>query len=455
MKKTKPETPASSQEHSAREGVFDRLFAHRWVTMIISLLLAVLLWLIVLAQEPTQTIIVTGVPVSYDYNAPLYTGASLDISESRDLRINVTITCDTNTRGSIDKSDIIVYPDYTAVSNSGQPGSYSLPLRARRSDASLQKFEVESVSPAYVDITFAKIEARKYAVEADANVEAADGYVLNTALVSPNEVTLRGPVEELDRIARVRARLESGEALKSTLLGSASLEFLDSQGRVVETDRVTVQEGEQAEVTVPVLRLRTVPLSFEYSNVPSGFDPSVLNATLSPNAIRVAGPQETVNALESINAGIINLTRIRIDSTDTLRISLPEGLKISLPEGLVNYDNVQEANVTFDTSGYAPPRTITVEDIRVINVPSGITVQAVTEALADVQLIGTEEELAALAPADVVAVIDASSQNIALSGSGQRQFNAQIVVTGTDSVLAVGAYPVLCDITVQSDDSGS
>lgn len=455
MKKTKPETSASSQERSTREGVFDRLFAHRWITMIVSLLMAILLWLIVLAQEPTQTIIVTGVPVSYDYNAPLYTGASLDISESRDVRINVTITCDTNARGNIDKSDIIVYPDYTSVSASGQPGLYSLPLRARRSDASLQKFEVDSVSPSYVDITFAKIDTRKFAVEVDANVDAADGYVLDTAQVSPNEVTLRGPVEELDRIARVRARLEGSAPLENTLLGSAPLDFLDAQGRVVEADRVTVQEGEQAEVTVPVLRLRTVPLSFEFSNVPSGYDTAALGADLSPGAIRVAGPKETVDALESINAGIINLTRIRIDSADPLRISLPEGLRISLPEGLVNYDNITEASVNFHTSGYDAPRTLTVGDIRVVNVPSGVTVSAITEELADVQLIGRPSELAGLSAADVVALVDASTQNITISGSGQQQFNAQIVVTGTDSVLAVGTYPVLCDVTVQSNDSNS
>ena len=80
---------------------------------------------------------------------------------------------------------------------------------------------------------------------------------------------------------------------------------------------------------------------------------------------------------------------------------------------------------------------------------------AITEELADVQLIGRPSELAGLSAADVVALVDASTQNITISGSGQQQFNAQIVVTGTDSVLAVGTYPVLCDVTVQSNDSNS
>ncbi len=423
----------------ARQSFFDKLFARRWLTLIVSVLLAILLWLVVISQEPTQKIIVTGVPVSYDYNSPLYTGASLDIAESRDVRVNVTITCDTSAIGSVDKSDIIVYPDYTEVSGSGKPGTYSLRLRARRNDASLQKFEIDSISPAYLDVSFAQIGTQKFSVDIGVGVEAAEGYCLGEAHASPTEVTLRGPVEELERISSVRARVENGEALESTVLDSAPLEFLDKDGRVVETSGVTVQEGDQVEVTVPVLRVREVPLRFEYSNVPSGYDPEVLGARISPAVIRVAGSKETVEAIESVNAGFINLSRVQLGR--------PETLKIQLPEGLVNMDGVPEAIVTFDTSGYGE-HTVTVSDIRVINAPSGVTAKAITEEIENVKLVGLTEELAGLLPADIVAIVDASTQKINVSGSGQQQFSAQIVVTGTKTVFATGAYSVLCDVTV-------
>lgn len=438
----KNNAPASSGEQTAQGGLFDRLFARRWVSLIVSVLLAVMLWLIVLAQEPTQTIIVTGVPVSYDYNAPLYTGASLDIMESRDLRVNVTITCDTNARGTVDKSDIIVYPDYTEVSHSGEPGKYTLRLRARRSDASLEKFEVESVSPAYVEVTFGKIDTRKFPVEAHLGLEAAEGYCLGEAQISPGEVTLRGPVEELERIDKVRARVESSTPIDRSLLNSASLDFLDAEGRVVDTARVTVQEGEQVEVSVPVLRLREVPLVFDYNNVPSGYDPSVLNATISPSTIRIAGSAETVEAVESISAGLVNVARIQLDR--------PETLTFSLPEGLVNYDDIKEATVTFHMSGYTT-RNVTVSDIRVINEPAGVTVEVLAEQLENVQLVGRASELSELSLADVVAVIDASAKGNIMTGSGQQQLNVQIIVTGTKTVFATGSYVLPCDITVPQE----
>ena len=74
------------------------------------------------------------------------------------------------------------------------------------------------------------------------------------------------------------------------------------------------------------------------------------------------------------------------------------------------------------------------------------------EQLADSRtgaLVGEAEELAAISPSDVIAQVDASAQNITVKGSGQQQFSAQIIVTGTKTVFATGAYSVLCDITVK------
>ena len=64
-------------------------------------------------------------------------------------------------------------------------------------------------------------------------------------------------------------------------------------------------------------------------------------------------------------------------------------------------------------------------------------------------VIREAEELAAISPSDVIAQVDASAQNITVKGSGQQQFSAQIIVTGTKTVFATGAYSVLCDITVK------
>lgn len=65
-------------------------------------MLAVLLWLVVIAQEPNKTYTITGVSVSYDYNSALYTGASLDIVKSDDIKVSVVVSGDSSAIGGVD-----------------------------------------------------------------------------------------------------------------------------------------------------------------------------------------------------------------------------------------------------------------------------------------------------------------------------------------------------------------
>lgn len=190
------------------------------------------------------------------------------------------------------------------------------------------------------------------------------------------------------------------------------------------------------EVTIPVLKMKEVPITFEYTGVPQGYDTSVLGAQLSQESILIAGPAERVDALESVSAGFVDLTKFKLGETVTLAISLPDGIR--------NLDALQSVDVTFDTYGFAT-RTVTVSQISVVNAPGDTAVTVTTRRLNDVTLVGPEEELNALSEANVVAQVDASAGNINVS-KGQQSMPATIVVPGSDTVFATGSYEVLCDI---------
>lgn len=197
MKNNTNNAPSNASSQAKPMGRFEKLFSNRWFAMAVSAMLAVLLWLVVIAQEPTQTRTITVSGVSYDYNSALYTGASLDIVKREDTKVSVVISGDSSAINEVDPADIVVYPDYTEVSRSGMPGEYTLRLQARRADTSLTKFDIDSISPAYVDVTFAQIGTQKFTVEVEASVDPAEGYYLGEKQASPAEVTLRGPVDEL------------------------------------------------------------------------------------------------------------------------------------------------------------------------------------------------------------------------------------------------------------------
>lgn len=177
MKNNTNNAPSNASSQAKPMGRFEKLFSNRWFAMAVSAMLAVLLWLVVIAQEPTQTRTITVSGVSYDYNSALYTGASLDIVKREDTKVSVVISGDSSAINEVDPADIVVYPDYTEVSRSGMPGEYTLRLQARRADTSLTKFDIDSISPAYVDVTFAQIGTQKFTVEVEASVDPAEGII--------------------------------------------------------------------------------------------------------------------------------------------------------------------------------------------------------------------------------------------------------------------------------------
>ena len=102
MKNNTNNAPSNASSQAKPMGRFEKLFSNRWFAMAVSAMLAVLLWLVVIAQEPTQTRTITVSGVSYDYNSALYTGASLDIVKREDTKVSVVISGDSSAINEVD-----------------------------------------------------------------------------------------------------------------------------------------------------------------------------------------------------------------------------------------------------------------------------------------------------------------------------------------------------------------
>lgn len=424
-------------EHN--ESKFERLFADRRFSAVIALLMAVLLWVVVITLQPNTEKDISGVAVNLDYNSATYTGKGLDIVDRPELKVRVKVTGDGSDVLNVTAADLVVYPDYTTVTGEG---TYTLKLEAKFNGASLNRnITIEKVIPDTVSLDFDKIASKKLPIQVSVTgLETTDGYYVGTPSARPAEVNLRGPESEINRIEKAMARVTVAGEYTDSVLASAGLEYLDKAGNPVDSDYITA-DVEQVEVSVPVLKVKEVPLTFEFTGVPAGYDTKQLAYTMSQNTIRVAGPQEQVDALESISAGIIDLT--------TFVPGTPITLNISLAEGLYNVDSLQTVTVEFDTRGYTT-KTVSVSDIRVVNTSSGVTVTPTTQRINNVTLVGLETELEALSSDSVVAVVDASADNLVNMKKGQLQMSARILVPGAESVFATGSYTVLCDINTQS-----
>lgn len=429
--------PHKKEGREAFRQTLARLAGDKRVLALFSLLVAFFMWFVVISVvDPNQTVTVRYVPVNLDYNSAAYESYGLGIVEKPNMTVNVRVTGDGSVVGGLEAGDLLVYPDYSSVTG---VGTYTLRLIVRRADTSIaaQQYEIEGiVSNNYITLTFDEMATKTFPVTVNViGVEPAEGYFVDTPVASPAEVTLRGPESQMSQVDKVVANVALSGQRTESALATAQLEFWDKDGNVLTDTHITT-DTEQVEVTIPVLKMKEVPITFEYTGVPQGYDTSVLGAQLSQETILIAGPAERVDALESVSAGFVDLTKFKLGETVTLSITLPEGIR--------NLDALQSVDVTFDTYGFAT-RTVTVSKITVVNAPSDTTVTVTTRRLSNVTLVGPEDELDALSEANVVAQVDASASNINVS-KGQQSMPVTIVVPGSSTVFATGSYEVLCDI---------
>lgn len=414
---------------------FDTLLDNKRFTAALSIVLAFFAWLIVVSVIDPQSDKSILVAVDFEYNKAAYVSQGLNILEKPSKTVSVQVKGDGSVLGSLAASDIIVYPNYSAVKGAG---SYTLKLDIKNAGGG-KKFEIVQ-QDLYVDVTFDKVVTQKFTVNVNATgIQPADGYYMDLPVASPAEITLSGPESSMNRIAKIVANVELNEQRTESAIVTGKLQFIDEGGKPVTDTNITA-DAAQVEVTIPIYKIKELPLKVEYTSVPTGFDPEVLKPKLSEQTIRVAGPAAQLDSLTAISAGIVDLAVFELGKEVTTNIELPEGLR--------NVDGLQSVTITFDTIGYTI-KTVTVTEVRTINVAEGVTITFPTERVNNVTLVGEEAELEALSATSVVAQVDASSSNLSVA-KGQQNISVQIVVPSSKKVFATGSYTILCNVETEN-----
>lgn len=412
-------------------------FASRRFNIIISLVLAVVAWLVVTKFIDPESNGRMSIPVDFTYNEASYATQGLTIVDRPSRNITVRYSGDRSVINTLTQSDIAVYPDYSSVRGAG---TYNLKLEVR--NVTNKSIELEQ-SDAYVTVTFDRLTTRKFTISVNAaGIVPAEGYYMDLPVVAPGEVTLTGPEQVLARIDDVCVNITLNEERTESAIITTSLVYLDANGEQVISSDIQA-DVTQAEVTVPIYQTKTLPLSIEYTSVPLGFDPETLGATLSEKTIRVAGPTALLDALSGITAAYVDLAAFTLGEDITGNITLPEGVR--------NIDNLQTVTVHFQTDNYET-RTLNVTELRVINAPEGVEITFPSEVVNNVTLVGEADELEALSATGVIAQVDAAAGNLSVA-SGQQKIPVQIVIPSTKTVFATGSYTVMCEVSAADNSA--
>lgn len=359
----------------------------RIITMVISLLVAILFWLYVV------TIIAPEVPLSVD-DITISIDGTFVLQEreliitQRDVKsLNLELTTLRVNSSKLNRDTIRINADASKIR---EPGTYKLPCEVTFPDTVRSSdVDIRGKSVDYVTITVSRLQRKAFQIEPNWIGSPGEDYLFDqdSAVLEPASVEVYGPEEEIAQIAKVTVDYDVTGLTETVFEKNVQLHFLDENGEEITFSELTVPDLSQVNLTVPVYRTREIKLKVEFTEG-GGVTAENASVTLTPASIRVKGPSDIIESLdEEFVVGTVDLSAVPDSNEQELvfPLNLPAGVNTMRTGG-----EETEVKATILLTGVSTEK-IKLYDVRLVNVPADLEI--VNTKTVEVTVRGKTEEI--------------------------------------------------------------
>ena len=156
-------------------------------------------------------------------------------------------------------------------------------------------------------------------------------------------------------------------------------------------------------MTVPVVKVKTLPTEISVYNYPQNFDIDDLMSKIdiSPEELTVSSPDDSIDNLETLNIAEIPLTDLGL-----VQIKGISSVIIRIPDGYGNISGSKVAALAFDgADDYGSVVVdVTRDNFNLINPPAGLSISFLTDRI-PVTVVGPSDYITQLTSADITATV--------------------------------------------------
>ena len=389
---------------------------------VVSLLLSFLIWAYIASTEDASIErIFSGVPVTFQGESELRSSRGLIITDASADTVTVKVSGPRASIGNLHASDLSAVVDVSGISQA-RDMQVSYTVRFPES-VNMSGVDVLTKTPETIEFSVVQESTKTVEVKGVFTGSVEEGFTVEPIVVEPASVTLYGPASELERVDSACVYIDRQNV--SATIGPVSSDFslLDADGKTIEPDSVTSSQ-DTVTVTVPVLMNKELALTVSLVGGAGATSDNTV-VTIEPKTIQVAGSTATLENINQIVIGTVDLT----DFAETYDTTLP----ITLDNNLRNLTGVTEAKVHVTVSGLETKK-LTVTNITI----TGGTGELRTTTK-EITVRGTKDALNRVSAASVRIVADLSEY---ASASGTIEVPVKVYVDGMEGVGAVGDYTV-------------
>ena len=295
------------------------------VLKIISLIIAILLWIYIIAVvDPAVTITVRDIPIRYTNQNVLEEKGLCLVNDSK-TTVELKISGSRKRVANIDNKNIYATVDLTTISKTG---TFSLPIAI---SIPYEYNEIVSKKPYNATVVIDKVETAERDVKVLTTGNTASGYIAGTAVPSVKSVMLTGAATMIDRISYVGVELDY-DGRSAEINDTARLFFVDrEEKRIASNNEIysLVSKGvEEVTVNCPVYKLKTVPVTVDAK---TNGELENYKISVQPGNVTIYAENEVLEQIEKIKTETVNLDAME-EKTLEVKLIVPEG--VSFRDGI-------------------------------------------------------------------------------------------------------------------------
>ena len=344
---------------------FSRLFKNSLFLKILSVLIAIGVWLyIVNVADPQKSEEYQNVPVSFVFEGTVpYNNMLMPLVTSRSFSVDIRVSGSRTSLMNFSKDKIRASFNFNAVA---AEGIYEIPISVSLGD---DRLTYEIIGSDTITIEFVKKSSATFNIDFQRIGNYKSGYSVVEQTVSPETVTVEGPKSVVDTISFAEVMIDVTDSAKN-IVEASDISLLTADRAYVDRTFLTLSTS-QATVSVALQYKKSVKVTTSLLNPYGGDESSYATVTYSPSPyLQLQGDEDTLSFIDNYNIGSINLADIT-DSKKTFEFN------VQSQPGIEVVSDSRTISVTVDL-GNVSKRTFrlssaNLEQCTFLNVPEGIT----------------------------------------------------------------------------------
>ena len=414
---------------------FKKVVQSKGFFIILSILLAVISWLLVLNNTNPIKERTLEIPLTVlNGNHP----ATLDLSDQTVAppeTVTVTVSGRQDTINNLTVKELYASVDMKEIKQSGRTS-----VKVSKPECSRLGISVEDYYPKEIEYVF-DTQSQRYldvVVEYDDSL-LADNYEFVSVIPEPDKIPVVGLTNVIDNIAHIKVDLTDAISEK-TINGDKTASFIGKYISVLGEDITSSFNTEK--VTVHITVAKRVPIVYSISGKPNSnyyYDSS----SISMDTVLIQGDAATIDKINQINLGAVDITNVVASVKRVFDIS-----KL-LPEGVTVY-GASETTVTAKIIQYSTKSiTIKANDISYYGKDNATYIYTISPNSIVIEIKGKAADIASITATSLSPTIDLSDRSV-----GEYNILLQFRNLDPNKVFIVGDYSfrvVIENIPVEPD----